>query len=285
MPRLTPPPDPNPRAPKLKLPAGSVDCHLHMFGPVARYPFASDAQYISEDATAETYFALQDRLGLAKAVLVSGGGYGESYTHLADMLAKYPQRLRGVVRLPAKFTRDALAKLDRLGVRAARWFGGPGRIALERKSVEMILEFGWHIQYYPAEDGLIDVADHLLSFDTIIVLDHFAHNTTRGGMDSPGNRALLAMLDTGRVWVKMSAPMRIAKEEPPYPSVTPIARALVKHAPERLLWGSDWPHTHLWDATMPNDGALVDLIGEWIPDAATRRRILVENPAALYGFD
>jgi 2-pyrone-4,6-dicarboxylate lactonase len=132
---------------------------------------------------------------------------------------------------------------------------------------------------------LSEVADQLLEFDCTVVLDHFARIPARGGVDSANFKKLLSMLDTGRVWVKLSGPMRITDEEPPYPSVIPLARALVRHAPERLVWGSDWPHTNMWDRTMPNDGDLVDMIGEWIPDEATRRRILVDNPGRLYGFE
>ena len=284
MPRLTPPPNFNPRVPRVQLPPNSVDTHVHMFGPVDKYAFAADASYVSEDATAEMYFKIQDTLGLAKVVLVSGGGYGQTYTHLADMLAKYPQRMRGVVRLPENVTSAELRKLDALGVRGARFFG-PKRIGpMTPEVIGMISELGWHIQFYPEQDTLLEVADRLLGLNQVVVLDHFAHNSAAGGINSPEFKKLFSMLDTGRVWVKISGPMRITPEEHPYPSVTPIAKALIKHAPDRLVWGSDWPHTNMWGKTMPDDGDLVDLIGEWMPDEATRKKILVDNPAKLYAF-
>ena len=123
-----------------------------------------------------------------------------------------------------------------------------------------------------------------MALPNTIVLDHFASIDAARGTDQPDFRLLLELLDTGRVWIKLSGPMRCTREELPYASLTPIARALVAHAPERLIWGSDWPHVNMNDRQMPNDGDLVDLIAEWILDAATRRQILVDNPALLFGF-
>lgn len=284
-PPVTPPPKFPPRKPRTKLPAGSIDSHLHMFGPVDRYPFAPDAQYICADATDEMYFQAQDILGLSKAVLVSGGAYGQTFGHLIDMLRRHPRRLRGVVRLPVTATREDVASLHAAGVRAARFFG-PGRLgAMTPELLRMTDEVGWHVQFLPDFGGLLQVADALLSLNRVVVLDHFAHNNAQEGVDSAANRKLFEMIDTGRVWVKMSAPMRVTAEAHPYPAVTQLARALVRHAPERLLWGTDWPHTMMWNQPMADDGDLVDLLAQWVPDAPTLQRILVTNPQALYGFD
>ncbi len=192
MPRITPPPNLNSRIPRVKLPPNSVDAHVHMFGPVDKYAFAPDANYTSEDATTEMYFKVQDTLGLAKVVLVSGGGYGQTYTHLADTLARYPRRMRGVVRLPQDVTIAELRKLDSLGVRGARFFG-PQRIGLMTPQIiGMISEFGWHVQFYPEQDTLLEVADRLLGLNKVIVLDHFGHNSASGGTNSPGYKKLLS---------------------------------------------------------------------------------------------
>jgi predicted TIM-barrel fold metal-dependent hydrolase len=147
----------------------------------------------------------------------------------------------------------------------------------------MIGEFGWHVQFYPGPDDLIEKSSALLQLPTPVVLDHFACIPSENGTTQPAFSALLKMLDTGRVWVKLSGPMRCTAGDFPYAAVTPIARALVAHAPERLLWGSDWPHVNMNGRQMPNDGDLVDLIGEWIDDEATLRRILVDNPRQVYG--
>ena len=140
------------------------------------------------------------------------------------------------------------------------------------------------MQFYPHRTDLLEYADPLLALPNTIVLDHFGSVPAAGGIDQPAFKLLLKMLDTGRVWVKLSGPMRCSAEEPPYASVTTLAQALVRHAPERLVWGSDWPHVNLDGRTMPNDGDLFDVLSEWIPDEATRTRILVDNPCELYGF-
>jgi 2-pyrone-4,6-dicarboxylate lactonase len=133
-------------------------------------------------------------------------------------------------------------------------------------------EHGWHVQFYPQQTDIIDNADRLLALPNRIVLDHFASVPAEGGIDQPAFKTVLRMLDSGRVWLKLSGPMRCSRQEYHYTNVAPLARALVAHAPQRVVWGSDWPHD------------LVDLIADWIPDAATRRRILVDSPCELYGF-
>jgi predicted TIM-barrel fold metal-dependent hydrolase len=145
-------------------------------------------------------------------------------------------------------------------------------------------DHGWHVQFYPHGTDIVDYADKLLALPNDIVLDHFASIPANGGIDQPAVKAVLKMLDTGRVWLKLSGPMRCTKENVPYPSVTPLAHLFVKHAPERMVWGSDWPHVNLDDREMPNDGDLLDLLLTWVPDEAARNRILVDNPNKLYGF-
>ncbi|MEX0852665.1 MAG: amidohydrolase family protein [Bauldia sp.] len=285
-PVLTQPPDPNPKTPRLKCPPGAIDCHVHVFGPASKYPFNPGAKYISADALPETEIALQDRLGISMAVVVSGGGYGRNYRHLADVLEKHADRFRGVALLPAEVTRDEIARLNRLGVRATRFVSAAHGGAMPPLSPEiaaLVADFGWHVEYYLHRTEIIDFGPLLLKLpNRAIVLDHFAHIPAAGGIGQPAFQALLRLLDSGRVWVKLSGPMRCTEEEPPYASVTPMARTLVAHAPERLVWGSDWPHVNLNNRTMPNDGDLVDLIADWIPDAVARQRIMVDNPRALY---
>jgi 2-pyrone-4,6-dicarboxylate lactonase len=287
MPPLTPPPDPNPRQPNFDVPVGAVDTHIHLFGPASQYPFHPDSKYTSQDILPEHAIALQDALGLSLSVVVSGGGYGMSYQHLSHVLQRFPDRFRGVTLLPSETTREEIAKLDVLGVRGAR-FVSPRhgahfpQLNSSRDLINRIVEAGWHVQYYPYRTELPEVKDLLLSLGTDIVLDHFAHCAAEAGVDQPAFRCLLDMLETGRVWVKLSGPMRCAMEEPPYPSVTPLAQALIHHAPDRLVWGSDWPHVNMTGRTMPNDGDLIDLLPAWAPDAVTRKKILVDNPKKLY---
>ena len=148
----------------------------------------------------------------------------------------------------------------------------------------LIADFGWHVQFYPHGDDLPAYAERLLALPTPVVLDHFAAVPAAGGVDQPAFGCLLRLLDSGRVWVKLSGPMRCTAEDPPYASVVPLARALVRHAPQRLVWGSDWPHVNMNGRAMPNDGDLFDLLGQWVEDAQVLQRILVEQPRALYGF-
>ncbi|MGE0310075.1 MAG: amidohydrolase [Lautropia sp.] len=286
MPPRTQPPDPVHRKPASHCPAGAIDCHIHLFGPASRYPFDPGSRYVSDDALPETNVSLQDALGLAGAIVVSGGGYGPDTTHLEAVLRQHPGRFRGVALLPENVTPADIARLDRLGVRGARFVSAAHRGNLPRldtRVASMVADVGWHVQFYPGRDDLVDHADALLGLPVPVVLDHFACLRASAGVDQPGFGCLRRMLDSGRVWVKLSGPMRCSDLEPPYADVAPIARALALHSPERLLWGSDWPHVNMNGRTMPNDADLFDLLAQWVPDDATRRRILVDNPRTVYG--
>ena len=285
-PVLMPPPDSLPRTPRTPLPRGACDCHLHFFGPEKKYRWAPDARYISADATPKTYFELQRTLGLSRAVAVSGGAYGTNYKRLEDALVEHPERLRGVILPPADLAPKEIKRLDKLGVRGVR-FISEKRFAhlppLEPGLAQRVFDTArWQVHFYPGGD-LAAQEKRLLALPNTVVLDHF------GGLSIEKNKTsemdvLLRMLDTGKVWVKLSGPMRCTKADYPYAALTPIARKLAAHAPGRLLWGSDWPHVNMMGRAMPNDGDLVDLIAKWLPDAAVRKRVLVDNPAELFGF-
>ncbi len=287
MPILTQAPDPRSKTPELKAPPGACDTHIHLFGPSGKYPFASDSPYTSRDALPETLFALQDALGLSTAVIVSPGGYGSNYAMLTDVLAKYPDRFRGVALMPDDAPTSEFARLGRLGVRGLRMISerrGGHLPHFNRETAARAHEHGWHVQFYPHGTDIVDYADKLLSLPNDIVLDHFAGIPAAGGAEQPAMKVVLRMLDSGRVWLKLSGPMRCTTENFPYPSVTPLARAFVKHAPERMVWGSDWPHVNMNERKMPNDGDMLDLMLEWVPDNAVRDRILAQNAKMLYGF-
>ncbi len=287
MPKLTTGPDPHPKKPRIKAPPGACDTHIHLFGPAAKYPFAPDSPYIAHDALPETFMALQDTLGMSTAVIVSPGGYGRNYSLLADVLTKYPKRFRGIALLRDDTPSSEIGRLTTLGVRGMRMMSqkrGQHVPNYSRDIAARVHEHGWHIQFYPHGTDIVEYADKLMALPNPIVLDHFAGIPAKGGVDQPAVKAVLKMLDSGRVWLKLSGPMRCTDEPPPYPSLTPLAHVFVKHAPERMVWGSDWPHVNLDGMVMPNDGDLLDLLAEWVPDAAVRNRILTQNPKALYGF-
>ncbi len=281
------PPDSHPRKPRLRLPPGACDTHFHLFGPVSRYPFDPATTYTSGDALPEMLFELQGVLGLSRGVVVSGGAYGRTYALAADAVERYPKRLRGIILPPEDLAVPEIRRLDRLGIRGVRFISerqGRGLPTLNPALAQRAFDAaGWQVQFYPRGD-LEDVAARLLALPNAIVLDHFGGFRAELGLNQPAFRKLLEMLDTGRVWVKLSGPMRCTREDYPYAPITPFAQALVRHAPERLVWGSDWPHVNMNDRAMPNDGDLVDLLAEWVPDEAARKRILVDNAAALFGF-
>ena len=271
----------------MKSPPGACDSHIHLFGPASKYPFASDSPYSSQDALPETFMALAERLGISRAVIVSPGGYGRNYQMLADTLQRYPDRFRGIALMPKEASAAEFARLTQLGVRGLRMMSAKRGSHVPNYSPEVAAraaEHGWHVQFYPHGTDILDYADKLLALPNTIVLDHFAAVPAAGGTDQPAFKTVLRMLDTGRVWIKLSGPMRVTPGDFPYAPVTPLAHALVRHAPERLVFGTDWPHVNMNDRGMPNDGDLIDLLGEWVPDTAVRNRILVDNACTLYGF-
>jgi 2-pyrone-4,6-dicarboxylate lactonase len=282
---LTAPPDPHPRPPSFQTPAGACDTHFHLFGPASRYPFHPESRYVSADALPETYFDLQEVLGLSRGVLVSGGGYGTDYAHLEHALERFPGRLRGILLPPQDLTMQEIRRLDALGVRGMR-FISPRRFsklpALNESLAQRAFDAaGWQVHFYAGGD-LEAHSTRLKALPNTVVLDHF------GGLDADRPQgeidALLELLDSAKVWIKLSGPMRCTAAEYPYAAVVPIARRLVQHASSRLVWGSDWPHVNMNNRAMPNDGDLLSLLAEWAPDAAVRARILADNPAALFGF-
>jgi len=284
------PPDPHPRQPAFALPAGSWDCHIHLFGPAKRFAFASESPYVSDDALPADYLAVQEVLGLERAVVVSAGGYGADYRHVQWVLESYGERLRGIILAPAELGAAEAERLAAIGVRGVRMFGAPAGNEwdhlprIDPRLAAMAAELGWHVQYHSiTRDDIEHAARRLAALPCPVVLDHFGMFDPRLGLDQPAFTAILRLLDSGRAWVKLSGPMRAAREEEmPYPSMTRFAHALVAHAPERLLWGSDWPHVQMNGRVMPNDGDLLGLLAEWVPDEAVRNRILADNPLALY---
>jgi len=286
MPYLTPPPDPRVNQPRLPTPPGAWDCQVHLFGPQEEYPQDTTSPYVSAPATAEMNIAMQNALGLARSIVVSGGGYGRDYRYMEHALEKYPRRFRGVILPPDTIADAELKRLDKLGVRGVRFVSDGHAKNLPRilpRVAGQAMALGWPVHFYPRGEDLVQYEKDLLALPNQIVLNHFAAVPAAKGLNQPAFQTLLRMLDTGRVWVKLSGPMRSSGGDMPYAEVTPLARALIARAPERMLWGSDWPHVNMRDRRMPNDGDLFDLLLDWAPDAADQRRILVDNPDRLYG--
>jgi len=203
------------------------------------------------------------------------------------MLEAAGGRLRGVAVPPDELSAEEIARMHRHGVRGVRFVSDARARHLTRIRPELaakVAEHGWHVQFYPSGTDITEYPARLLALPNEIVLDHFGAMPAELGVNQPAFRTVLKMLETGRVWVKLSGPMYCSKLEFPYADVVPFARELVRHAPERLVWGSDWPHLHMGSRAMPNDGDLLDLMLDWVPEEAMRNSILAHNPASLYGF-
>jgi predicted TIM-barrel fold metal-dependent hydrolase len=288
MPIMSSPPDPNPRVPKLKAPPGACDTHIHIFGPADKYPFDARAAYHSPDALPETYIAWQKTLGLSRAVIIHPTALGFNNARTLDTLRAYPDRFRAVA-VPGPDPSDALLdEMHKLGVRGVRFTSVSqykNAQSLDTALAKRAADRGWHAQFLLEGEQLTDMKDAIMALPTDVVVDHLGRVPANLGINHPAFQTLLRMLDSGKVWVKLSGPMRSSKKNRyPYEDTLPFARELVKRNPERLVWGSDWPHINYNHGVMPNDADLLDQLLDWVPDEAMRNRILVDNPGRLYDF-
>ncbi len=281
-----PRPDPHPHAPRLRLPPDACDCHAHVFGPSARYPLIPHPGYLPADVTFDDYLQMLHAIGVSRAVLVQPSPYGPDHSALLDALRSRRFPLRGVALYHDALTDRQLDELHYHGVEGARLHVQPDNVAAILGALPRIASrvrrFGWHLQFYVNLDQHPDLDRQLLDLPVPVVIDHFGLVPAASGTTSPGFQSLLRLARSDRCWFKLSAPYRISRAAPRFPDVTDLARTLVAAAPERCVWGTDWPHPNA--AFMPNDGDLVDLLVDWIPDEVLRRQVLVDNPTRLYAF-
>ena len=283
-----PPPLAHPRTPQLAVPAGACDSHCHIFGPFSRFALPADRSFTPNEAPESALRQLHDHLGFDRAVIVQSQGHGLDHAALLDALAIGGGRYRGVALIRETTSDDDIARFDAAGVCGARFsflphLGGKPDLGAVRRVIDRVRPYGWHIAIHVAGTGLVDNEDFVRSIDAPVVIDHLARPDLGEGPDGPAMTALRRLLDTGRIWVKLSGAERISKAGAPYRDVVPLAASIVQHAPERILWGSDWPHVNL-HGPMPDDGDLVDLIADYAPDAALQNLMLVENPAGFFRF-
>jgi D-galactarolactone isomerase len=273
-------------APHLKAPTHAADCHHHIYD--ARYPVDPKSTLRPGDALVEDYRALQKRIGTTRNVIVQPSTYGLDNRCALDALAAFGPTARAVVVVNDTVSDAELRRLDRLGVRGIRFNlvqAGATTPEMVEPLSKRINDLGWHIQINASADRLMDLMAILERVPSPVVLDHLAHVPQPDGVKHPLVARVLALIDRGRTWVKLSGAYVDSKVGPPaYADSSAVARAYVKAAPERLLWGSDWPHPTEQQKQLPDDAVLFDLLGEWVPDEGVRHRILVENPATLYGF-
>lgn len=283
-------PDPDPRPPRFALPADACDTHAHVFGPAERYPYQANRGYTPPDASDAAYDALHRALGITRGVLTQPSVYGVDNRRMLDAVARQPKRLRAVAAVDAAVTDADLARLDAAGVRGIRVnLVDKGGMPFESfadvaRMARRIAPLGWHLELLVHAHDYPDFARTMRALPVDIVVGHLGYMPTACGLDHPGFRHFLGLVGEGRCWVKLTAPYRITGERAvPFADVAPFARRLIETRPDRMLWGSDWPHVAC-KLPMPNDGDMLSLLMDWAPDATVRQRILVDNPARLYGF-
>jgi D-galactarolactone isomerase len=275
--------------PKLKAPAHSCDCHMHIYDP-ARFPFAPNSNGAPTHAAVPQYRMLRNRIGTTRVVIVTPRNYRVDNRATVDAISQLGVDARGVAVLYPSVTDTELKKLHDGGIRGIRFtLGNPAVAVVTPAMIEplakRVADLGWHIQFNMSGEQIVELADMLRRLPTQMVFDHLANPPLPAGIAHPSHGIVRGLLDRRLAWVKLSGAYINSKIGPPsYPEAATIARDFVKGAPERLVWGSDWPHPGLPDDHKPDDALLFDLLSVWVPDEATRNRILVRNPEMLYGF-
>src|SRR5216684_9211994 len=270
--------------PKLKAPATACDCHMHIYD--SRFPIAPNATLKPADAKPDDYRLLQKRIGTTRNVVVQPSTYGTDNSCTLDGMAKLGSAVRGVAVVDTIVSDAELKRLNGLGVRGIRFNlvqAGATTVEMLEPLSKRVNDLGWHVQIHMLGDGIVKIEDTLQRLPSPIVFDHMGRIPKEVGADHPAFTVIRKLIDKGRTWVKISGAYMDTKVGPPiYADSTKLAQAYVKAAPERMVWGSDWPHPTEKDK--PNDAVLFDLLAEWAPVEAVRNRILVDNPAMLYGF-
>lgn len=291
MERTIPPPHPDPHSPRaFTPPPDACDAHCHVFGPADKFPFSPDRKYTPPDAGLDDFQRLQDKLGLSRAVFVQASCHGTDNSAMLDALRRGQGRYAGVAMIDETFDDGDLAELHEAGVRGTRFnfvrhLGGAPDLDRFWRIVERVESLGWHIVLHFDAADLPAYGELLDRMPCPYIIDHMARvdASVADGLDQQPFQALLDLLKDERCWVKVSGAERLtAGGAPPYDDVVPYAQAIIGAAPDRVLWGTDWPHPNV--RHMPDDGDLGDLLAEIAPDEATRNRILVTNPTRLYDF-
>jgi predicted TIM-barrel fold metal-dependent hydrolase len=273
------------RKPAFKLPAGATDAHCHVFGPGNIFPYAEGRRYTPEDAPKETLKALHDHLGVERAVIVQASCHGSDNRAMLDALAWRPDHYRGVAILDQNTPPAEIPIMHRAGVRGARFnfvkhLGGSPDMTVFANILRRIKPLGWHVVLHVDAPDIVSLSDMIRGLTIPFVIDHMGRVPAKDGVDQKPLLALLDLAKLNRCWIKVSGSERI--DMPPYDKAVPIARKIVDTIPDRVLWGTDFPHPN---STHDSDEAdLVDLVPKIAPDPAVQKKLLVDNPAKLYGF-
>jgi 2-pyrone-4,6-dicarboxylate lactonase len=272
------------RKPRFTLPELACDAHCHVFGPAMRFPYAPDRRYTPEDAPKEALGALHRRLGIGRAVIVQASCHGTDNAAMLDCIAHDPSRYRGVAIVDDSFGTAQLEALHAGGVRGVRFnfvkhLGGAPDLAVFHRVIERIKPLGWHVVLHLDAPDIAELSPMIAALPITAVIDHMGRTPAVDGTGQPAFQHLLTLVRHPHVWVKVSGAERIAA--PPFQSAVPFAQALMAAVPDRVLWGTDFPHPNL---KHPVDEAdLVDMLPGY-GDSTARQALLVNNPARLYGF-
>lgn len=279
-----------PSRPRRALPAGSWDTHFHVLGPQARFPYSTKRKYTPPDAGLDACLRMHATLGIARGLVVHANTHGFDNAVDLDAVARSGGRYLAVVRLDGTATRAGCEKLHGQGARGVRFafnpqHGGTLDHAVFDHVLECIDGLGWFVELHFEGAALPGLRDWLVSLSVPLVIDHLGRIDPGAGLAQAPFGVLLDLARRDNVWVKLSGADRLTKAGALYADVTPFAQRLIEVAPDRMLWGSDWPHTGVFDAArMPEDSALADALFEFAPDEAMRRKILVDNPCRLLGI-
>ena len=284
-------PDFGPRAPKLKFPPRACDTHAHVMGPKARHAYSPARIYTPPDCPTSAYLHMLDTLGVERGVLIQPSVYGTDNAAMLEAMKTGGARLRGVAVVPDDIADAELKKLDAAGVRGVRVNivdvkdRKPGTLPMASltRLARRVAPMGWHVEFLMHVDEFPDLDRTFADFPVEIVVGHLGYMNIGKRPEEPGFQALLRLMQAGKAWVKLTGPYRITSAPLPYPDTVPAAKALLAANSKRVIWGTDWPHVML-KGTMPNDGDLADVLGDWVTEPALREQVLVRNPEALYGF-
>jgi 2-pyrone-4,6-dicarboxylate lactonase len=273
------------RKPAFKLPPLATDAHCHVFGPGNVFPYAPNRRYTPDDAPKEMLKALHDHLGLTRAVIVQASCHGSDNRAMLDALAWQPELYRGVAIIDGNTPPTEIPVMHRAGVRGARFnfvkhLGGSPDMAVFENVLRRIKPLGWHVVLHVDAPDIIPLSDMMRGLTLPFVIDHMGRVPAKDGVDQKPLAALLDLAKLDRCWIKVSGSERI--DMPPYDKAIPIARKIVEASPDRVLWGTDFPHPN---STHDADEAdLVDLLPKIAPDPVLQKKLLVDNPAKLYGY-
>lgn len=288
-------PDPNTRTPNWVVPRGACDTHVHVFGPPDSFPYAETRRYTPPAAPVEHYQNVMKITGLGRVVFVTPTAHGYDNRVVLDAIAKLGDSARGIANIDHSFSEASLHDLAERGIRGARFHlmkDRPGSEAHLRENLPALQKLGWVLDLHVDPPDFLEHERFIRSLPTVTIIDHMARVRGTDGLEQPAFRLLLDLLEDDRFWVKLCSFDKISGVRQahvpgslPYMDMVPFAQAVIAAAPDRVLWGTDWPHGNTFvPGRTPNEGDLLDLLAVIVPDETVRRRILVENPARLFGF-